>query len=1314
MGVWVAPAGALTTHLLLGSFTGEGTPAGFFGNPNGIAIDESTRDLYVADIAHQVVDKFDASGHVVNFAALGSSALDGRATPAGSFAFPSQENDMSPAAVAVDNDPLSPAFGDLYVLDAGHGVIDKFSSAGAYLGQLTGTTGGPFATTGPFGGPVGVAVDTGGNVWVYESNGKVDRFDSSGAFVSQFATGCEAWPSLAVDSSDDVYVNCVFSVHKFGSSGIELETFPNAGNLAAIAVDQADNHAFLIQGGSQTVEEYDSTGAPVTSFRAPAGAVGYTGGIAVDGGSGDVYISSKETRTVYRWGPLVTLADVATGAASGVQPASIALSGAVNPDGVQVSACQFEYGTSTSYGQTAPCAQEPGSGTSEVPVSAELSGLQPDTAYHYRLTASNAQGTNQGEDREFTTTGPPTVDEESAANVGQTSATLQAQVNPRGFDTTYHFEYGTSTAYGTSVPIPDGDLGASVADQGALAELAGLQAGTTYHYRVVAVNSQGTVNGSDSTFTTVAPARIGSVSASEVTAGSATLHAQIDPLGNDTTYRFEYGASTAYGSSIPAPDGDIGAGTGSMNVAQPITGLQANTTYHYRVAATNLLGTARSGDHTFIYDTTGAGLPDNRAYEMVTPPQKNGASLGLDSFVGTPPLVSETGSRLILGSLQCFAGAGSCTAIRNGDVGSPYAFSRTAGGWVATALSPPATTTSPFNTPLGTDANTGTALVAMPTRPGGPDDFYAGGLGGAWADIGPTTPHFGETGAPQGVLTTVDHSHVVWSTGYPIWPFDATNSKFPAVYEYSGVGNSQPALVGVSGGAGSTDLISVCGTELGGYLSYLTPMSIDGRTVFFTANACFAGSGVNAGTPVPAETLYARLDESRTVLISGRSPLECTGGCQSSPPSSASFVGASADGSKAFFTDTQRLTDGASEDSRSADARSPCSATTGANGCNLYEYDFANPAGRNLLAVSAGDASGGGPRVQGVIALSSDGSHVYFVAKGVLSGAANAQGQSAKDGAENLYVFTRDAGHPSGRVAFVASLPEADYNDWLYGPDYRANVTPDGRYLVFPSHGRLTPDATSPSGVQQLFRYDAQTGELVRISIGNNGFNDNGNAGTQDATIVPGVDGYLSNGSRRGDPTMSDDGSYVFFMSPNGLTPQALNDVPIGTDVAALTVYANNIYEWHEGHVFLISDGRDTASFAGTSAVRLAGSDAKGANVFFSTVDRLAPQDTDTELDFYDARICTSSEPCLTQQALPVACQGEACRAAPGVAPVFGAPGSATFAGAGNPAAQAKPVTKPGRKAKHRKKARHGRRVKHKRKVRGVAGNGKHIKRGRR
>ena len=143
--------------------------------------------------------------------------------------------------------------------------------------------------------------------------------------------------------------------------------------------------------------------------------------------------------------------------------------------------------------------------------------------------------------------------------------------------------------------------------------------------------------------------------------------------------------------------------------------------------------------------------------------------------------------------------------------------------------------------------------------------------------------------------------------------------------------------------------------------------------------------------------------------------------------------------------------------------------------------------------------------MQGVTAISADGSHVYFVAQGVLTTAERAQGQKrpqARTTSTCTSVTPKPAGTPrSSRPCRPRTAHEA--GDRLGRQDRDANVTPDGRFLVFDSHGDLTPDDHPQRRCSQIFRYDAETGELVRISIGEDGFDDDGNAGTGDAAIVP-------------------------------------------------------------------------------------------------------------------------------------------------------------------------------------------------------------------
>ena len=114
-------------------------------------------------------------------------------------------------------------------------------------------------------------------------------------------------------------------------------------------------------------------------------------------------------------------------------------------------------------------------------------------------------------------------------------------------------------------------------------------------------------------------------------------------------------------------------------------------------------------------------------------------------------------------------------------------------------------------------------------------------------------------------------------------------------------------------------------------------------------------------------------------------------------------------------------------------------------------------------------------------------------------------------------------------------------------------MTPDGDFLVFTSHRALTADDTRAEGPEQVYEYDAQTGVLTRVSVGEDGFNNGGNEGVDSASIVG---DYIQAGVGksvpvRTDPTMSNDGSFVFFRSPVALTPGALSEAPIDGEWAS-------------------------------------------------------------------------------------------------------------------------------------------------------------------
>ncbi len=185
-----------------------------------------------------------------------------------------------------------------------------------------------------------------------------------------------------------------------------------------------------------------------------------------------------------------------------------------------------------------------------------------------------------------------------ATSVTSSSAQLNGTVNPNGQSTTYRFEYGTTTAYGSATGTMWAGSGTTAVS--VRASISWLKAGTVYHYRIAATNSAGTVYGSDQTFTTTSASAMAPIvtttAATAVTANAAQLNGTVNPNGTSTTYYFQYGTTTSYGYVTGTKS--AGAGTTALPASAAITGLTPGTIYHYRVVAKNSAGTSYGSDQT--------------------------------------------------------------------------------------------------------------------------------------------------------------------------------------------------------------------------------------------------------------------------------------------------------------------------------------------------------------------------------------------------------------------------------------------------------------------------------------------------------------------------------------------------------------------------------------------------------------------------------------------------------------------------------------------------------------------------------------------
>ena len=213
--------------------------------------------------------------------------------------------------------------------------------------------------------------------------------------------------------------------------------------------------------------------------------------------------SDYSSEAVYLCGTLSAI----TGAASDITSNSATLSAIVNPNGVETTVI-FEYGATTDYGHSVNALQSPISGSTDITVTGQISGLTPSETYHFRIVATNAAGTAIGNDMTFLTNREivaiiiPSVVTGEANGITSDSATLNASVNPNGAETTVIFEYGATTDYGHSVNALQSPISGST-DITVTGQISGLTSSGVYHFRVVATNAAGTTTGSDHVFTNV-------------------------------------------------------------------------------------------------------------------------------------------------------------------------------------------------------------------------------------------------------------------------------------------------------------------------------------------------------------------------------------------------------------------------------------------------------------------------------------------------------------------------------------------------------------------------------------------------------------------------------------------------------------------------------------------------------------------------------------------------------------------------------------------------------------------------------------------
>lgn len=599
------------------SLFGVSSPAGgLLKEPRGVTIESSTGDVLVMD---------SGDGHVVEYNPEGTQVLGeftGAETPQTEFKAPGFGNG---ASVAVDNSSGGTK-GDVYVTSGT--VVDRFKPKGSsanepneyeYECQMSGVAVG---CTSPenaeFGAVHSAAVDSSGDVYYGKLNSLLGLEAGGGAVAELHEFVGSTVEGLAL-AGVDAYVAVSNGSEERELVKLELNAAHNrveheeaiGVNLGehAVAVDPAGDVYVLDEEseGKSHVAVYgpNPTSASTPSEEFGAGEIGEAWSIAYSAqGNERIYVTEKagDAVHVFERSTNIEPKPEITGCAGVVEtPVTELLSCTLTPHGEALAHFDYRKAGAPSFIETAPR-----SVTSPGIFEEAAQHLQPASEYTFKLVAKSKAGTETSQEVSFTT--PPAVEgvkpcvgtavEAESSTLG--GSTLETIGN---VEANWRFEYGLSTGYG----LATAEQAASSFPALVTAAVAGLEPNAEYHCRLVAGDEYGTTTGQDGTFKTsaVPPLAVGEP-ASLIAAHAATLVARVDPMHSATSFRFEYGETEAYGQQTP--EETAGSGLGKSYVRQRIEHLDARTTYHFRVVATNEQDmTAFGPDELF---TTGAeGMP---------------------------------------------------------------------------------------------------------------------------------------------------------------------------------------------------------------------------------------------------------------------------------------------------------------------------------------------------------------------------------------------------------------------------------------------------------------------------------------------------------------------------------------------------------------------------------------------------------------------------------------------------------------------------------------------------------------------------------
>jgi hypothetical protein len=778
-----------------------------------------------------------------------------------------------------------------------------------------------------------------------------------------------------------------------------------------------------------------------------------------------------------------------------------------------------------------------------------------------------------------------------------------------------------------------------------------------------------------------APPVVEAESFSDVGSSSAMLSAKINAGGSLSEYQFEYAAAEeescfATRECSKTPLARLGSASTGVSVLAQVGGLKSEAIYHFRVVATHAGKEPGEGDIVaFTTFPVGLlGLPDGRGYEMVSPvtnadgnvyePTVNPSINGLEGAgdnTQRPFEASADGNAMTyLGDSSATSGTGK----QGHGYGNQYLATRApAGGWGAVNIEPAAATIfeDPIFEAFSSDLSIGllnydgqNALVE-----GAPGSTYnilyvRANADASYSALVTATPP-NRDAEEFGTYETLRHG----VSRHPVAYAGASSTFAHVLFLANDALPSSPESV--DGGAEANNLYDSSGGQL--RLVNVLPNGTPAPNAIFGApiqpseetgeedspdfsHVISADGSRIFWTDLTTHALYVRENDT----TSGAVTVQVDAVEPGAPGSSGGgrFWTASSDGSKVFFTDESRLTS---------------DSTAAPNAPDLYEYDVQDG---HLTDLTVDGNPGEHANVQGVVGASEDGSYVYFVAGGVLASGASPQSCEPENESTgcNLYVL-----HEGQAPKLIATLSVADnrvqpfslnskvFGDWRPGLGNRtAEVTPDGKHLVFMSLRNLTGYESDQRQEVYLYDIEANGGEGGRSCVS---CNPSGQppAGTYPAFVQPSFSNtYLPRWVSRG-------GTRVFFDSTEALVPQDTNN-------------RLDVYEWERsgtgscrrqgGCLYVLSGGTSSDNSY------LADASESGDDVFFVTRAQLVSTDSLETYKLYDARVGAVQPPAESQ------CAGFGCQGVSSAPPIFATPASVTFNGVGNfPPPPPPPVVKP-------------------------------------